>query len=133
MEEKWREARSLQKFLYLVSPMSWRREHDHLNGAVRAEGASETSILSTSGSGDRRHSDQTEATQTSLQSHVQLDRAASLQEIIDTFIEVGATTAGPWPALSLPLILYNPTNTPALLRRPERATSPSCSSPSPNS
>ena len=93
----------MQKFLYLVSPMSWRREHDHLNGAVPAEGASETSIVSTSGSGDRRHSGHTEATQTSLHSQVQLGRAASLQEIIDTFIEVGTTTACPSSTLSRPL------------------------------
>lgn len=31
LEEKWRHSKSYQKFLYLVSPMSWRKEHDTIN------------------------------------------------------------------------------------------------------
>lgn len=108
LEERWREARSLQKFLYLVSPMSWRRQHDHLNGSVPAEGTaahlaagSRDSTTGTaasgpsgslSGGGDRLHSgltQGTQGTQPSLQSRDHLDRAMSLQDIIDTFLEVG--------------------------------------------
>ncbi|KAE8748927.1 hypothetical protein FOCC_FOCC004332, partial [Frankliniella occidentalis] len=110
MEEKWMEARALQKFLYLVSPMSWRREHDHLNGSVPAEGSSETNVSGDSsgapssshaGAGDRRHSgltqatQGTQATQVSLPSRDQMDRATTLQDIIDTFLEETKTSHQP--------------------------------------
>ncbi|KAK3930832.1 Cilia- and flagella-associated protein 100 [Frankliniella fusca] len=108
LEERWMEARSLQKFLYLVSPMSWRREHDHLNGAVPAEGFSETDVGgdaaagagagARSGAGDRRHSGVTQATQgtqVSLASRDPMERAASLQNIIDAFLEETKTSHPP--------------------------------------
>lgn len=31
LEERWRDLKMYQKFLYYVSPMSWRKQHDYLN------------------------------------------------------------------------------------------------------
>src|SRR5690348_421698 len=75
LEEKWRDTRSLQRFLYLVSPMSWRREHDHIHCMVLdpKEAASASSTLMSrprsrtlSKASSRRHSRGTQATVATL-------------------------------------------------------------------
>jgi hypothetical protein len=42
LEEKWRNYKTFQKFLYIVSPMGWRRKHDY----IHRKGPSSVSLVS---------------------------------------------------------------------------------------
>lgn len=48
LEEKWRNCKMYQKFLYMISPLAWRRQYDYF---ARAEGKKE-GVFSTDGADD---------------------------------------------------------------------------------
>lgn len=37
LEEEWRNSKLFQKFLYIIAPMWWRREHDYVNPLPKAD------------------------------------------------------------------------------------------------